>query len=102
MNKNGGQGKMKKKVQTPWAYMLGGVGLMVLLGGLFGLYNLVYGLIAAFFLWTVGGAIGNTILGIIGSVCFVFVMVKGLHFSWIYVILGTIAIWIIIGTLKRY
>jgi hypothetical protein len=93
---------MQKNKQNPWAYMLGGMGLMVLLGGLFGLYNIFYGLIAAFFLWIVGGAIGNTIMGIIGSIGFIFVMIGGLHFSWVYVILGTIAIWIIVGTLKRY
>ena len=93
---------MKKDKQDPWTYLLGGTGLIVSLGGIFGLYNLFYGLIAAFFLWIVGGAIGNIIMGVIGSVGFIFLMVKIFHFSWVYVILGTVAIWVIAGTLKRY
>jgi hypothetical protein len=93
---------MEKKGQDTLVYLLGGVGLIVLLGGAFGLYNLVYGLIAAFFLWIVGGAIGKAILGIVGSIGFILVLVRLLHFQWTYVLLGTIAIWVIFGALKRY
>ena len=93
---------MEKNEQNALAYLFGGVGLIVLLGGAFGFYNLFYGLIAAFVLWIVGGAIGKVILGILGSIGFIFVLVNIFHFSLVYVIVGTIVIWVVAGTLRRF
>ena len=37
-------------------YILGFVGLLIFLGGIFGLYDWKYGLIIAIIIWFVGGA----------------------------------------------
>lgn len=70
--------------------MLGGLGLLVLLGGIFEFYNLLYGLAAAFVLWIMGGAIGKPVMAVIGSVGFIFLMVGTFHYSLAYVLLGTL------------
>lgn len=38
-------------------YIVGVVGLLVLLGGVFSLYDFKYGLIAAIILWIIAGAV---------------------------------------------
>ena len=92
----------EKNEQNALVYLLGGVGVIVSLGGVSGIYNIFYGLISAFVLWIIAGAIGKVVIGILGSVGFIFIFVGIFHFSWAYVLLGTIAIWVIVGTLRRY
>ncbi len=93
---------MRRNEQNALTYLLGGLGLIILLGGLFKLYNLSYGLMAAFILWIVGGAVGKTVMGVIGSVGLILLMVGTFHYSLVYVLLGTIAVWVIAGTFGRY
>jgi hypothetical protein len=96
MQKKSGNGK------NALIYLLGGVGLIILLGSVFRLYNVSYGLIAAFLLWIIGGAIGKPVIGVIGSIGLIFLMVGTFHYSLAYVLLGTIAIWVTAGTFGRY
>ena len=67
---------MRRNEQNALTYLLGGLGFIILLGGIFKLYNLNYGLMAAFLLWIIGGAIGKAVMGVIGSIGLIFLMVK--------------------------
>ena len=93
---------MRRNEQNALTYLLGGLGLIILLGGIFKIYNLNYGLMAAFILWIIGGAIGKAVMGVIGSIGLIFLMVGTFHYSLVYVLLGTIAVWVTAGTLGRY
>lgn len=93
---------MRRNEQNALTYFLCGLGLIILLGGVFKLYNISYGLMAAFILWIIGGAIGKAVIGVIGSIGLIFLMVGTFHYSLIYVLLGTIAVWVAAGTLGRY
>ena len=84
----------KKNKQNALIYLLGDTGLIVLLGGAFGFYNFLYGLTAAFILWIIGGAIGKAVMGVVGSVGFIFLMVGSFHYAPAYVLLGTIIVWV--------
>ena len=93
---------MRRNEQNALTYFLGGLGLIILLGGVFGFYSLLYGLAAAFVLWIMGGAIGKPVMAVIGSVGFIFLMVGTFHYSLACVLLGTIVVWATAGTLGRY
>ena len=97
MQKKGG-----KNGQNALIYLLSGVGLILLLGSVFRLYNVSYGLMAAFLLWIISGAIGKPVIGVIGSIGLILLMVGTFHYSLAYVLLGTIAIWVAAGTFGRY
>ena len=93
---------MRRNEQNALTYLLGGLGLIILLGGLFKIYDISYGLMAAFILWIIGGAVGKAVMGVIGSIGLIFLMVGTFHYSLAYVLLGTIAVWVTAGTLGRY
>ncbi|MCC7558609.1 MAG: hypothetical protein KO217_07975 [Methanobacteriaceae archaeon] len=48
---------MRENQRNALLSLIGGIGLLVLLGGLFGLYPFNYGLLGAFVFWIVAGVL---------------------------------------------
>ena len=94
---------MEENKKNALAYLSGGLGLVILLGGVFNLYPVLYGLLGALILGVTSGAIkrsGTSILGTIGLI----VLLAGIFglYTFVYGLLCAILIWVIAGTIKKY
>lgn len=94
---------MEENQKNALAYLSGGLGLVILLGGVFNLYPVLYGLLGAFILGVTSGTIkrsGTSILGTTGLI----VLLAGIlgFYTFVYGLLGAILIWVIAGSLKKY
>ena len=85
------------------AYLSGGLGIVSLLGGIIGLYPIVYGLLGALILGVVSGAIKRSWTAILGTTGII-VLLTGIFglYPFTYALLGAVSIWVISGTLKKY
>ncbi len=100
---NGGIKKMEENQKNALAYLSGGLGLVVLLGGIFSLYPVLYGLVGALILGIISGAIKRSITAILGTTGII-VLLAGIFglYTFVYGLLGAVLIWVIAGTLKKY
>jgi hypothetical protein len=94
---------MEKNQTNALAYLSGGLGLVILLGGVFNLYPALYGLLGALILGVTSGAIKRSWSAILGTIGLI-VLLSGIFgiYSFVYGLLGAILIWVIVGSLKRY
>ena len=102
-NKKGGMKKMENNQKNALAYLSGGLGLIILLGGVFNLYPILYGLLGALILGVTSGAIKKSWTSILGTIGLIILLsgILGLY-TFVYGLLGAILIWVIAGSLKKY
>jgi hypothetical protein len=94
---------MKKRLENAITYLAGGLGLIIILGGVFALYSPLYGLIGALLLWVTIGALKRSWTAVLGSIGLIvlFASIFGFY-PLVYGVFGAIVIWIISGTLHEY
>jgi hypothetical protein len=94
---------MEERLQNTITYLLGGLGLIVILGSVFGLYPSLYGIVGALILWICAGAIRKSLTAILGSIGLI-VLFAGVfgYYPLVYGVFGAILIWIISGTIHEY
>ncbi|MBI5680938.1 MAG: hypothetical protein HZC47_08600 [Methanobacterium sp.] len=94
---------MENNQKNALTYLLGGLGVVTVLGGVFNLYPIIYGLLGALILWITSSAIGKSWIAILCSVGII-VLLAGIFnlYTFAYGLLGAATIWIIAGSLKRY
>jgi hypothetical protein len=94
---------MEENQKNAMAYLSGGLGIVVLLGGVFGLYPVWYGLLGAFILGVTSGAIKRSWSGIFGTTGLI-VLLAGIFglYPFTYALLGAVIIWVLGGSLKIY
>lgn len=85
------------------AYLSGGLGIVLLLGGIFGLYPVVYGLLGALTLGVISGALKQSLTAILGTTGII-VLLAGIFglYPFTYAVLAAISIWVVSGSLKKY
>lgn len=85
------------------AYLLGGLGIVSLLGGVFGLYPFIYGLIGALILGVLSGVMKKSWTSILGTTGII-VLLAGISgiYPFVYALLAAVLIWILTGSLKIY
>lgn len=94
---------MEKNQKNALTYLSGGLGLVVLLGGVFSLYPILYGLLGAFILGVTSGAIKRSWTAILGTTGLIILLAGILgQYTFVYGLLGAVLIWVISGSLKRY
>jgi hypothetical protein len=95
--------KMEENKINALAYLSGGLGIVSLLGGIFGLYPIIYGLIGALILGVLSGAIKKSLTAILGTTGII-VILTGIFgiYPFVYALLAAVLIWIISGSLKIY
>lgn len=94
---------MEENQKNALAYLSGGLGIVVLLGGIFNLYPVLYGLLGALILGVTSGAIKRSWSAILGTIGLI-VLLSGILglFAFVYGLLGAFLIWVIAGSLKKY
>ena len=94
---------MEENQKNAMAYLSGGLGIVVLLGGVFGLYPVLYGLLGALILGVTSGAIKRSWTAILGTTGLI-VLLAGIFglYPFTYALLAAVTIWVISGTLKKY
>ncbi len=94
---------MENNQKNALTYLLGGLGIVALLGSVFSLYPILYGLLGAFILWTASGALRRSWTAILGSTGLIVLLggVFGLY-TFAYGLLGAVVIWVVAGSLKQY
>ena len=94
---------MEENQKNAMAYLSGGLGIVVLLGGVFGLYPVLYGLLGALILGVTSGAIKRSWTAILGTTGLI-VLLAGIFglYPFTYALLGAVLIWVIGGSLKIY
>lgn len=94
---------MEENQKNGLAYLAGGLGLVVLLGGVFNLYPVLYGLLGALILGVTSGTIKKSWTGILCTTGIVILLagIFGLY-TFVYGLLGAILVWVVSGSLKRY
>lgn len=94
---------MEENQKNALAYLSGGIGIVVVLGGIFNLYPLIYGLLGAVVFAVISGAIKRSWTGTLGSIGLI-VLIAGIFgiYSFTYALLAAVFIWVISGSLKRY
>jgi hypothetical protein len=95
--------KMEENKINALAYLSGGLGIVSLLGGIFGLYPFIYGLIGALILGVLSGAIKKSWTAILGTTGII-VLLAGISgiYPFVYALLAAVLIWVITGSLKIY
>jgi ABC-type uncharacterized transport system permease subunit len=95
--------KMEENKINALAYLSGGLGIVSILGGIFGLYPILYGLIGALILGVISGALKRSWTAILGSTGLI-VLLTGIFglYPFTYALLGAVVIWVIGGSLKIY
>lgn len=85
------------------AYLSGGLGIVSLLGGIFGLYPFIYGLLGALLLGVLSGAIKKSWTSVFGTIGIV-VLLAGISgiYPFVYALLAAVLIWVLSGSLKIY
>lgn len=94
---------MEENQKNALAYLSGGLGVVVLLGCVFGLYSVSYGLLGALILGITSGGIKRSWPAILGSTGLI-VLLAGIFglYPFIYALMGAVLIWVIGGSLKIY
>jgi hypothetical protein len=94
---------MENNQKNALTYLLGGLGIVTVLGSIFSLYPITYGLLGALILWTASGALRRSWTAILGSTGLIVLLagVFGLY-TFAYGLLGAALIWVIAGSLKQY
>ena len=94
---------MEENKTNALAYLTGGLGVLFLLGGIFGVYPIIYGLLGALIFGIISGAILRSWIAILGTFGFIFLF-AGIFgvFPFGYSILAAVLIWVVSGTLKVY
>lgn len=94
---------MEENQKNSLAYLSGGLGLVALLGGVFNLYPVLYGLLGALILGVTSGIIRRSWTGVFCTAGIVILLagIFGLY-TFVYGLLGAILVWVIAGSLKRY
>jgi hypothetical protein len=95
--------KMEENKINAIAYLSGGLGIVSLLGGIFGLYPFIYGLIGALILGVLSGAIKKSLTAILGTTGII-VLLAGISgiYPFVYALLAAVLIWVLSGSLKIY
>lgn len=94
---------MEENQKNALAYLSGGLGVLVVLGGIFNLYPIAYGLLSALVLVVMAGAMKRSWTGSLGCIGLI-VLIAGIFgiYSFTYALLGAVFIWVISGSLKIY
>ena len=94
---------MEKNQKNALAYLSGGLGIVAILGGIFDLYPILYGLLGALALVFVSGAVKRNWTATLGSIGLI-VLIAGIFgiYAFVYGLLGAVLIWVVSGSLKRY
>jgi len=94
---------MEENQKNALAYLSGGLGIVILLGCVFNLYPVLYGLIGALILGVIAGAIKRSWTAILGTIGLIilFAGILGIY-KFMYGLFGAILIWVIAGTLEKY
>jgi hypothetical protein len=85
------------------AYLSCGLGIVSLLGGIFGLYPFIYRLIGALILGVLSGLIKKSWTAILGTTGII-VLLAGISgiYPFVYALLAAVLIWVLSGSLKIY
>jgi hypothetical protein len=99
----GGMKNMENNEKNALAYLTGGIGLVILIGGVFNLYPILYGLLGALILGVTSGVIKRSWTSILGTIGFVFLLsgIFGLY-TFVYGLLGAVLVWVIAGSIQKY
>lgn len=94
---------MEENKKNALAYLSGGLGIVVVLGGIFNLYPILYGLLCALVLVVLSGVLKRSWTGTLGCIGLI-VLIAGIFgiYSFTYALLGAVFIWVLSGSLKRY
>ncbi|MGZ7119976.1 MAG: hypothetical protein ACXVH2_09710 [Methanobacterium sp.] len=94
---------MEKNQKNALAYLSGGLAIVAVLGGIFNLYPLLYGLLGALVLVVISGAIKRSWTATLGCIGLI-VLVAGIFgvYAFVYGLLGAVILWVVSGSLKRY
>lgn len=94
---------MEKNQKNALVYLSGGLGIVALLGGIFNLYPVTYGLLGALILGATSGALKENWSAILGTLGFI-VLLSGIFglLPFVYGLLSAILIWVIAGSLREY
>jgi hypothetical protein len=95
--------KMEENKINAIAYLSSGLGIVSLLGGIFGLYPFIYGLIGALILGVLSGAIKKSWTAILGTTGII-VLLAGISgiYPFVYALIAAVLIWVLSGSLKIY
>lgn len=85
------------------AYLTGGLGIVSIIGGLFGLYPILYGLIGALVLGILSGVVKKSRTSILGTIGII-VLLAGIFgiYPFGYSLVAAVLIWVVSGSLKIY
>ena len=85
------------------AYLTGGLGIVSILGGVFGLYPIIYGLLGALLLGVLSGAVKKSRTSILGTIGII-VLLAGIFgiYPFGYSLIAAVLIWVVSGSLKIY
>lgn len=94
---------MEENKKNALISLTGGLGIVALLGGIFNLYPVTYGLLGALILGVTSGVIKGNWSAILGTVGLI-VLLSGILglFAFVYGLLGAILIWVIAGSIREY
>jgi hypothetical protein len=95
--------KMEENKINALAYLSGGLGIVSLLGGIFGLYPFIYGLIGALISGVLSGVVKKSWTAILGTTGIIILLagISGIY-PFVYALLAAVLIWVISGSLKIY
>jgi hypothetical protein len=95
--------KMEENKINALAYLTGGLGIVSVLGGLFGLYPIIYGLIGALILGITSGVVKKSRTSILVTTGII-VLLAGIFgiYPFGYSLIAAVLIWVVSGSLKIY